>query len=234
MLSDSRPFNHTYLSEDFRSVVLAAQNVERAGGGDILDHDLWTQGCGTGCTIHPKAVTIKSQDKAAAELTVNGRWSHYFNSVNVSLQLLLEHGQWMVDDILTNHGSEKVAIKNRTDEAVATLLRQQRQQKNDLPIKETPVYDITLNGTLKGEHSLALNLHLIITGFTVTGEQTIEDGERTFWEGDIDKSGRMVLRELKNGHPTNCLMDGVLKNGAYMGKYKSNSHDEMDFKAYME
>ena len=96
------------------------------------------------------------------------------------------------------------------------------------------MHEITLNGTLRGEHSQTLHMHLLITGFTVTGEQTTEDGERTTWEGEIDKNGRMVLRELKNGHTTNNLMDGVLKNGAYMGKYKSNSHDEMDFKAYME
>ncbi len=234
MLSDTRPFNQTYLSEDFRSVVLAAQKVEKAGGGDILDHNLWTQGCGTGCTIQLKDAAVESHDRATAEVRISGRWSHYFNNVNVTLLLLLEHGQWMVDDILTNHGSEKAAIKTTTDEAVATLRQQQRLQKGDLPVEDTPMHEITLNGTLRGEHSQTLHMHLLITGFTVTGEQTTEDGERTTWEGEIDRNGRMVLRELKNGHTTNNLMDGVLKNGAYMGKYKSNSHDEMDFKAYME
>lgn len=234
MLSDTRPFNHTYLSKDFRSVVLAAQKVERAGGGDILDHDLWTQGCGTGCTIQLKAATVESPDRATAEMTVSGRWSHYFNSVNVTLLLLLEHGQWMVDDILTNHGSEKTAIKTQTDEAIALLQQQENQLKNNLPVEDTPVHEITLNGTLKGKHNRKLNLHLIITDFTVTGDQTTEDGERTTLEGEIDKNGRMVLRELKNGHPTNCWLDGVLKDGTYMGKYKSYDHDEMDFKAYLE
>lgn len=236
MLGDSRPYALTYLSSDFRRVMIDVFKAERECECTILDHDLWTRTTGTDFTMQLKSVTMASEDRADAEVTVTGRLSHYFNQVSLVVMLLLEHGQWYVDDMLSSSGSEKNILRQQAEEVLSTLSRQEGERQEEVR-HEAPMHTLRMRGAIDEWNDVDFDMYLTISEGNVTGEydQVNGDGARFVLTGQLDEDGVMVLREYKNGIASGHFFEGRLEGNAFKGKYKNSLGTmEYDFNASLQ
>ena len=235
MLGTPRPQTTTYLSADFRNVLMEVERAEKEGGCTILDHDLWTRADGTDYTMSLKSVTVASAERARAEVVVEGKMSHYFNQEAVVLMLVFSHGQWYVDDIVTAQGSEKLALKNMAEEVLASLSEQ--QERIDEEQNEPPVHILAFEGTIDTHETLRFTMRLYISQGAVSGEYATSNGDRVRCSlaGEMAADGTMVLHEYKNGISTGNYFDGCLEGSAFSGQYRNAlGTTHFDFNAYLQ
>lgn len=237
MLGSSRPHALTYLSSDFKQVMMNVFRAEKECGCTLLDHDLWTRTTGIDFTMQLKSVTMTSDDRASADLTVTGQLGHYFNQASLVVSLLFEHGQWVVDDMVTSNGSEKVTLRQKAEEVLSTLREEENLNRVEEVSNDAPVHTLKMRGTIADRKTVAFNMYLTISQGSVTGEydQTNGDGARYVLTGQIEGDGTMVLQEYKNGMSSGRFFEGRLEGDAYKGKYKNSSETtDCDFNAYLQ
>lgn len=233
MLGDSRPIAITYLSADFRQVMMGVLKAEQECGCTLLDHDLWARTTGIDHSMQLKSVTSTAEDRMSAEVTVKGLLGHYFNQESLVVMLLLEHGQWMVDDMLASYGSEKEMLRKKTEE-VLSMLSEENKTPEEKVRNNPPVHSFRLRGCM--EESKIFNMYLTISEGRVEGEYDVEsDGSRYELTGEIDGEGTMLLREYKNGVSSGRLFEGRLEGNVYVGKYRNSlGTKSSDFKATLQ
>ena len=236
MLGDSRPYAFTYLSSDFRRVMLDVLKAEQESGSTILDHDLWARTAGSHHTMRIKSVTVATEDRASAEVMVQGMLGHYSNQESLMVMLLMEHGQWMVDDILTSSGSEKGMLGQKAEEVLSTLSEQERVEHREDVRRDVPWNALRLRGSMSEGNAKAFNMYLTISEGNVEGEYDVDgDGARYALSGEIDGEGAMVLREYKNGVSSGRFFEGRLEGSSFVGQYKNSlGTSASDFRATVE
>ena len=233
MLGDSRLHPLTYLSSDFRQVMMDVLNAERECGCTLLDHDLWTRTTGSDHDMQIKSVTVATDDRASGEVMVKGKLGHYSNQETIVVMLFLENGQWMVDDMLTSYGSEKGMLRQKAEEVLSTLSEQERLERREDVRHDAPVHTLSLRGVLEERNLVNFDMYLTISEGSVKGECEIEgDGARYILTGEIDGDGAMVLREYKNGVFSGRFFEGRMEGNSYVGKYRNSlGTTSSDFKA---
>ena len=236
MLGDSRPYALSYLSSDFRRVMLDVLRAEQESGSTLLDHDLWTRTAGTHHTVKVKSVTATTDDRASAEVMVRGELGHYSNQESLVVLLLMENGLWMVDDFVTSYGSEKGMLGQKAEEVLSMLSQQESMEHREDVRRDAPWNALRLRGSMSDGSKKTFNMYLAISEGSVEGEYEIDgDGVGYALSGEIDGEGAMVLREYRKGVATGRLFEGRLEGSTFVGQYRNTlGTTTRDFRATVQ